>query len=159
MRILIATFIIALLTSCSSTYQPEGFSGGFTETALRSDYYKVTFAGNGFTSPDKTNDLAVLRAAELALKAGYNHMIITSSDNRIMSTGGNTYVPQPYNDSSFGKGFAQGAAAVNSIKINKPTTTVYVRFINASEQVIENNPEILNAEFIVTTIKKKHNIE
>lgn len=159
MRLLIFVCLTIYLAGCSSTYQPDGFSGGFSETALGRDFYKVTFNGNGYTSSEKANDFAILRAAELALEGGYKHLIITDSDTQITSTGGNSYVPKPYNDSGFARGFAAGSGATLPIKINKPTSTIYARFVNATREMIEKNPNILDASFIAKSIKNKHKIE
>ena len=157
MRIKLLIFFTIFFTGCSTTYQSQGLSGGFTETALRSDFYKVTFAGNGFTSSDKTYDFAILRAAEIALKSNYSYMLITDSNNKITSTttGGNTYVPSAYNQSGFAKGFAAGSGSMYPITVNKPSTTIYVRFLKNSD----NNPQILDVEFIINTVKSKYDIK
>ena len=159
MKIYIAVFFFISLVGCSSTYQPDGFSGGFSETALGRDFYKVTFNGNGYTSPEKTNDFAMLRAAELSLENGYTHIIVMDSDSQITSTGGNLYVAQPYNNSSLARGYAAGSGAASSITINKPTSTIYARFITATGEMIEKNANILSASFIVASIKSKYKIE
>ena len=159
MHLKLILFFVITLAGCSSTYQPNGFSGGFLETALGGDFYKVTFNGNGYTSPEKVNDFAILRAAELALKNEYTHIIIMDSDNQITSTGVNSYVAQPYNSSGFARGFAAGSGAALPIKINKPTSTIYARFITATGEMIEKNTNILSASFIATSIKSKYKIE
>ena len=46
-------------------------SGGFTESQLDTNVFRVTFKGNGYTSPDRAEDMALLRSAELALQHGF----------------------------------------------------------------------------------------
>ncbi len=38
-------FLLLALTACATTYQAEGFTGGFSETALAPDTYKILFRG------------------------------------------------------------------------------------------------------------------
>jgi len=56
-----------LLTACATGYQSSGFTGGFKDTQLAPDVFRVSFSGNGFTSSDRVQDFALLRAAELTL--------------------------------------------------------------------------------------------
>ena len=50
--------------------QSQGMSGGFSETQLDTNVYTVRFSGNGYTSPSKAADFALLRSAEITLMRG-----------------------------------------------------------------------------------------
>lgn len=76
MRIVATLAVVVLLSSCATTYQPQGFSGGFTETQLDTNVFRVSFRGNGYTSSDRAADFALMRSAELALKNGFTHFVI-----------------------------------------------------------------------------------
>ena len=43
---------------------------GFSETQLDTNVYTVRFSGNGYTSPSKAADFALLRSAEITLMRG-----------------------------------------------------------------------------------------
>ena len=59
--------LAAALLGCATAYQPQGLSGGFTETQLAPDVWRVSFSGNGYTKGERAEDFAMLRSAELTL--------------------------------------------------------------------------------------------
>ena len=63
MPVLVLVTVIGL-TSCATGYQKQGFTGGFDETRLDRNIYRVAFKGNGFTSQERAADLVLLRCAE-----------------------------------------------------------------------------------------------
>jgi hypothetical protein len=88
-----AILLSGLVAGCSSTgttYQPADERGayGYTETALGSDRYRVTFTGNSRTDKETVNDYAMLRAAELTLQNGYNwfHLVNRDTESKSQSS-------------------------------------------------------------------------
>lgn len=80
----VVTICLALaLTACGTAYQAKGFTGGFTETQLQDNVYRVAFSGNGATKPDQAEDMALLRSAELMLEKGYPHFVIIDERSRV----------------------------------------------------------------------------
>ena len=71
--------LTTLLFGCATAYQPNGWSGGFTETQLDSNVWRVSFRGNGHTKGERAEDFALLRSAELALANGFTHFAFSSS--------------------------------------------------------------------------------
>lgn len=65
-----------LAAGCASTYQPHGFSGGYSDSQLDANVFRVSFRGNGYTTPERAEDMATLRAAELTLRHGFTHFAI-----------------------------------------------------------------------------------
>jgi hypothetical protein len=82
LRKVLALLPIAALTACATAYQPDGLSGGFTETQLDTNVFRVSFRGNGYTRADRAEDMALLRSAEIALKNGFTHFAIADSKSR-----------------------------------------------------------------------------
>jgi hypothetical protein len=74
-RLLVIT-LAALLSACATPYQPQGFAGGYTETQLDRNVFRVTFKGNGYTSRERADEMALLRSAQLALLHGFTHFVI-----------------------------------------------------------------------------------
>lgn len=70
----------AFLSSCATAYQPDGLMGGFSETQLAENVYQVRFNGNGYTSAERASDFALLRSAELCLRAGYPYFVIEDAE-------------------------------------------------------------------------------
>jgi len=81
--ILLAAVILA---GCATAYGPRGFTGGYGDTKLAEDLYRVTFSGNGKTSRDMVWHYWIYRCAELTQQKGYSHFIILKP---------NDPVPQP----------------------------------------------------------------
>ena len=46
---LFAASFTVLLSACATSYQADGFSGGFSETQLDTNVFRVSFRGNGHT--------------------------------------------------------------------------------------------------------------
>jgi hypothetical protein len=71
--------LTALLFGCATAYKPHGMSGGFTETQLDTNVWRVSFRGNEYTKGERAEDFALLRSAELALANGFTHFAFSSS--------------------------------------------------------------------------------
>lgn len=79
------------LASCATGYHKTGITGGYSETQLAPDIFRVSFSGNGFSSKQRAQDLVLLRAAELTLNHGYSYFIVGGeSDISVNQTG---YMP------------------------------------------------------------------
>lgn len=65
-----------LVTGCVTPYQPNGFMGGFTETQLDENVFRVSFRGNANTGKERVDDFTLLRSAELSLKNGFSYFAI-----------------------------------------------------------------------------------
>lgn len=82
MRSILFFLTVTLVAGCATTYQPNGFSGGFSETQLDKNVFRVSFKGNGYTIREGVEEMALLRSAELALKNGYSHFAISDGRSR-----------------------------------------------------------------------------
>lgn len=69
----------ASLAACSTKYQAVGLTGGFSETQLAPNVYRVSFRGNALTSTERVHDFALLRAAELCLAGGLKHFVVADA--------------------------------------------------------------------------------
>ena len=93
--------LIAIISACATSYQKLGSTGGYSETALAENVYRVNFAGNAYTSLENSDDYTLLRCAELTLEKNYKYFIIVDSNRTslisVMTTptkitgSGNTY--------------------------------------------------------------------
>jgi hypothetical protein len=75
------------LAGCATTptpYQPMGsgkVSGGYSDTQLAPDRYRVTFVGNDYTSRKTVDDYLLYRAAQLTAQNGYQSFKILTNVN------------------------------------------------------------------------------
>jgi hypothetical protein len=75
--ILLASIIF--LAGCATKYQPEGFTGGYSESQLGDNIFQVSFQGNSYTGHEIESDFALLRSAELTLQNGFRFFVVVRS--------------------------------------------------------------------------------
>ena len=81
MRRSIIVACIAIVSGCATSYQPTSFfPGGFTETQLDTNVFRVTFRGNGDTKSERVEDLVLLRSAKLGIKNNFTHFAIVDAN-------------------------------------------------------------------------------
>lgn len=70
-----------LLSACSTPYQPYSFmtGGGYKDSQLSDNSFKITFEANGYTNKTQATDLALLRAAELTKQHGFKYFVVVSN--------------------------------------------------------------------------------
>jgi hypothetical protein len=86
-------FLTALsLVGCATPYQPKGFKGGFSETQLSENVFRVYFRGNGYTKEERAEDFTMLRSAELAEEHGFQYFVVVD-ENSISSVTGSVVMP------------------------------------------------------------------
>jgi hypothetical protein len=143
MRSIFAAIGILALGACATGYQPEGFSGGFSEVPVAADAYQISVKGNGYTSSAKVNEMALLRAAELAKTNGYNHFVILNLDQyerqSSYTTAGTSTTNTYGSATAYGSGnYATATGSATSYttynpgqtyNIVKPGVDVVVRFV------------------------------
>jgi hypothetical protein len=66
-----------LLAGCATSYQPEGYSGGFSDVMTGPDTAIVSFSGNGYTNANRLMAMTTLRCAEVTLQHGYRYFAVT----------------------------------------------------------------------------------
>lgn len=80
MKWLIGASCALALAGCQTAYQKTGLTGGYDELRLSENTYRVSVRGNGFTSKERAGDIALLRAAELTLAAGYERFAVVGGE-------------------------------------------------------------------------------
>lgn len=150
---------MSLIYSCATSYQSTAYTGGFSETQLDENVYKVIFRGNGYTSSERASDFCLLRCAELCLSTGYTYFIIVENQDR----------SKQYQYTTPSRTTTTGRANVigNSVYGSSSSTTSGGQTYNISKPRSENTiicfkekPEYFsyNAEFIYRNISAKYGI-
>ena len=85
-KILLFLAIGIFLGGCATSYQKSGFSGGFSETQLSENVWKVHFRGNAKTTMERATDFCLLRSAELTLENGYKYFAIVDENSSTKSS-------------------------------------------------------------------------
>lgn len=145
--------LIMLMSGCSTKYQSQSLSGGYSETRLGQNIFVVSFKGNGFTSREQVTDFVLLRSAEVALQNDYKYFAIIDSDkyNSIYTTNSN-YSTNGY---IYGNNLTTNTVKTGGMTFVKPN-------INNTILCFKEKPEkemSYEAEFIVKSIKEKYSIQ
>lgn len=81
MRYIYVAFIM-VVSSCVTSYQPDGFSGGYTDRKVGQNKFMVSFRGNGYTSRSTVEQYAYQRAQEVCDEHGFDdYELIQQSDS------------------------------------------------------------------------------
>lgn len=172
MKKIIVLSISSMLFGCATSYQSQGLGGGFSETQLDTNVFIVNFRGNGYTNPERANDLSLLRSAELALQNGFKYFVIV--DNKQYTQ--NAAYTQPVtattniNSNNYGSLNVYGNnATYNSNSYGTAKTTIsggqtyHISKPRASNTIVcfEDKPDgfSYSAEFLAKSLKEKYNIQ
>jgi len=133
MKSSITFLLLALLcASCATSYDSSSLlTGGYSETKLAPDVVRVVFRGNSSTSKERAQNLALMRAADLSLQAGFPYFTVLeeTNDKRQDSSGG--------------------------ITISMPKNEILVQFLK--EKPV--GALAFDAAFLIRTLKEKYNIK
>lgn len=123
----------ALVVGCATGYQPNGWSGGFSEIPLASDAYQISVNGNGYTRADRVNEMALLRGAELTRDNGFNYFVVLNLSEYTRES--STTTPGSSTTNTSGSATAYGnsnsvtayGSSTSHTTYNAPKTTVVVK--------------------------------
>lgn len=71
---------LLFLCACATSYQPSGFSGGYSDMKVGDDLYQVSFAGNGYTRSSTVQQHMLRRCAELTREKGFDYFSFVSDE-------------------------------------------------------------------------------
>jgi hypothetical protein len=148
------------IASCATPYASNGVLGGYSDTTLAPDVYRVSFQGNGYTSSEKTQDFALLRAAELTRSHGYHYFGIVNGENGgqsgVINTPGTSFTymsAQRIGSMVYGSGtttYIPGA----SIPFFFPKSGLLIRCFKERPR----DAFVLDAEFVASSLREKYHI-
>lgn len=161
MPIFLLLFFLILLAGCATSYQPNGFSGGYSETRLREDIFEVSFRGNGYTSRERAADFTLLRSAELALENGFRYFVIVSSEKDSAVSSYTSPTTSHTTATAYGSGrHVYGNATTttyggDTYYISKPGAT---NTILCFKEKPANDALVLEAQFVESSIRAKYGL-
>ncbi len=152
------SIVIALivLAGCATGYKSDGiFTGGFTETRLQEDMFKINFKGNRYTNRERASDFAMLRCAELTIINGYKYFLIINEDEYDKKS---TYVaPTRYKTTQTPSGGHRTQAYGGGVRnVSKPRATYVIKTFHEKP---EDMPMAMDARYLMNSIREKYNIE
>ena len=163
-KVTVLWFILAA-SGCATSYQSSGFTGGYSDTQLAPDVFRIFFRGNAYTSSERTQDFAMLRAAELTLQEGFTQFAIidesSSVDVSTFTTPGSSYTT---GSAYIGGGHGSYYGTYSGQTTYTPPQTYYMSKPR-SEFLIRcftDKPEDIytfDAAFLQQSLKEKYGIE
>jgi hypothetical protein len=75
MRRLFSILLFVALAGCATGYRADGIAGGYSEAQIDRNAFRVTYRGNVTTKQSETDELALLRAAEVASQHGFRYFV------------------------------------------------------------------------------------
>ena len=167
MKPLEVTFLlaIAILVGCATSYQKQSFTGGFDETQLDRNIFRVSFKGNAYTSADRAADLCLLRSAELTLSNGYQYFaVVESREGSTQSTyrtPTQSYTNTNVTGSTYGGTFnAMGTSTTTTyggqtFHFSKPSATNTIIMVNDRAEI---QGMTYDARFLYDSLSQKYNV-
>lgn len=153
--------LIVALAGCASSYKPDGFSGGYSETQLDLNVFRVSFRGNGYTKADRAEDFAMLRSADITLSKGFKYFTVidgnTSETQHSYTTPKQSFTnanATAYGNSAYGTATTTTYGG-QTFTSSRPTSTNTIMCFNEKP---ENHYPIYDARFICDSIGNKYNV-
>jgi hypothetical protein len=111
-RALLALAGAAVLGACTTPYPP--YHQPYAETRISADRVRITYSGRRGEHPARVEDMALLRAADLAAQGGYSWFLV---ENRFTERSGSYgYSPGPH-ISIGGSNVSFGRSSASSIGV------------------------------------------
>ena len=156
MKYLYSLLAVALISSCATSYQSQGMTGGYVDTQLSETLWKVSVNGNGYTSATTVGDYALLRASELTLEKGYKYFVVASDNQNkksgVATIGGNTATTSG-NIDSFGNFNARtNYSSPTYVPINKYENTLVYEMLNEKVEGVF----VYDAQLIYDSLSAKY---
>lgn len=115
---------------------------GFTDTRLAPDVFRVSFTGNESTSPERVQDFALLRGAELCLHNGFAYLSIERESNQVLRE------TTPITSDEEGR-------ISGGEEISKPVSHLRVRCHKEEPE----EKEVFSSTFLVKNLKAKYGVK
>lgn len=153
--------LAAFLQGCATSYQAKSFSGGYSETQLDENVFKVTFRGNRYTRRERAADFTLLRSAELALQHGYKYFMVVDANSSTSHSSYTTPTTSNTTASVYGTGnYAYGNATTTTYggqtyNISKPSSSNTIVCFKEKPQSVFS----YNANFIFKSMTQKYGIK
>ncbi len=154
--------LLAALAGCSTSYGPSGLTGGYEETQLAPNVWRVSFTGNGYTTQERTQDFALLRSAELATKNGFRYFGFASA--AVRANPGGVITTPGYSTTTGSASIYGNSISGNSSTVSYPGSSYAWTYPTANNTVVmfRERPQveamIYDAQFICESLGGKYKV-
>ncbi|KYG60470.1 hypothetical protein AZI85_13485 [Bdellovibrio bacteriovorus] len=121
----IALLLLSLtFVGCGTTYQKNGFMGGYSDMKLGDGLYEVTFKGNGYTSAQTVKDGLLRRCAELTYEEDYHYFVFVDQEANANTVNMGTTHTGQFTNNYYGGVNYQGRSQTNSVTKHSRTAVI-----------------------------------
>lgn len=128
---LAALLLLGACASAPTLYQAAAGPGavGYSESPIENDRWRVTFHGGPGARVPQVGELALQRAAELALQHGYDWFEVTEREVENDQAASHPSVSLGLGGGDFGGGAAFGGGAGVGFDLSRPAPTVTIEVL------------------------------
>ncbi len=168
MKKLICLLVLATMVSgCATTYHRQTWTGGYSDTKIQDDIFRVEFAGNAYVSRGKVEDFALLRCAEVTLENGYKYFVILDAKSETQTgaytTPATAHTYGTVYGTDYGGGYGGSYSGTTYVTggqtymFSKPSSS---NMIKCFKERPENIPTLVfDAEQIKDNLKKQYKLD
>lgn len=153
--------VLSFAVGCATPYQSKSLRGGYSDTQLAPDVFRVYFRGNAYTAMERAQDFALLHAAELAQSHGFSYFAVVDENS---STSAHTFTT-PGQSYTSGSGMATGGLVTYSERttyypsqtyiFHKPRTGLLIKCFTEKPEHIYT----FDAAFLVQSLRQKYELK
>lgn len=150
---------LAACTTPPTPYQPLAEDGGYEETRLQDNVWRVSFKGNRVTPETDVLDFLYLRCAELTIQSGYTHFLLKENQSKTQTGTRSSSVRFGL---GFGSGTSSGAWGMGAgfpMDSGHETYVAYhlglfiIQMMNEDE--IEDKKAVFDAAYLIESLESK----
>jgi hypothetical protein len=158
-----AALLLTALAGCATAYQSKGFTGGYSESQLSDNVFRVYFRGNAKTTAERAEDFTLLRSAELAQDHGFPYFIVVD-ENSVTEVMGTYNTPTQTNttatatavgNTAYGTSHSATSGSL-SMHIRKPSDRMTVVCFRDKPSV---DGMVYESRFVVGSIRSKYGMQ
>jgi len=82
LKIVVPLVVGLALAGCTTGYQPQGFTGGYSDQSISPNIWQIRYAGNGYTTAETVQTFWLYHAAEFTLAHGFDGFRILAPSTR-----------------------------------------------------------------------------
>ena len=112
---MIVASVLLFSAGCATGYQRQGWSGGYSESQLQEDTFRVSFKGNAFVDKERVQDYLLLRCAEITIDHGFDYFIILGEEDSTAVSSYTTPTNISAQSTSYGNTNYSGRVSGNTI--------------------------------------------
>lgn len=107
--------VLLFSAGCATGYHKQSWTGGYSESQLQEDVFRVAFKGNAYIDKEKVQDYLLLRCAEISIDHGFDYFVILGEENSTAVSSYTTPTNVSTQSTSYGNANYSGRVSGNNL--------------------------------------------